>query len=110
MKKLNVVADHLAAITSELETGHGLFNELVRGQSATHINNATDHLNNVLRKIDNGEGESGRPDQRSDGLRGPEVTHGWRQAQQHGAEVLHELLHPLGQRGVHAREAGEGMT
>lgn len=59
VQRLNVVAEHLASVTGELENGHGLFNELVRGQSATHISSATDHLNNILQKIDNGDGSLG---------------------------------------------------
>ena len=54
------MAEHLTIITGQLEsTKTGLWSELVRGNSGTHLSSASDHLSSILRKIDSGEGSLG---------------------------------------------------
>ncbi len=59
LKNLNQVALNLSTITAEMREGKGLLAELSHGESGHKFSKATGHLEDILRKINNGDGTIG---------------------------------------------------
>lgn len=59
LKNLNTVAANLAALTTDLRKGKGLYYELVNGTSGAKVSQATGSLAGILRKVEAGEGTLG---------------------------------------------------
>jgi phospholipid/cholesterol/gamma-HCH transport system substrate-binding protein len=56
---LNTLSENLITITADIRKDKGLLHELVYGSSGAKVNQSVDHLEQILRKINNGEGSLG---------------------------------------------------
>jgi len=59
LRNLNRASFSIAAIASEAQKGKGILAEVTRGNSGEKLNRSLTHLENILRKIDEGEGTLG---------------------------------------------------
>ena len=59
MKNLNVVAANLAHITTSVRHDKSILHELIYGNSGVKVNNATSHVEEIMRKKNRGEGTLG---------------------------------------------------
>jgi len=59
IKNLNTASHNLALMTAEMRQSKGLLHEVMNGKSGEKLNKSMSHLENILRKVDNGEGSVG---------------------------------------------------
>lgn len=59
IKNLNIISHNLAVLTTDLSKDKGLIHEITRGTSGQKLNSSLTHLDNILKKVDSGEGTLG---------------------------------------------------
>lgn len=59
LRNLNKLSENLVDLSSHIKSQKGLAHEFVYGNSGSHFNKSVAHLENILQKIDQGEGTLG---------------------------------------------------
>lgn len=59
VKNLNQVAKNLVVLTSQVQREQGLLNAMIYGNAGAKLTKSVDHLEAILKKVDNGEGTLG---------------------------------------------------